>query len=55
MLRLVSAGLTYKEVGAVLALSEVTVRYHMGEIMRLLHLENRSQVIAYAVRQGLAK
>jgi DNA-binding CsgD family transcriptional regulator len=45
VLRLVSAGLTYKEVGAVLAPSEVTVRYHMGEIMRLLHLENRSQVI----------
>ncbi len=32
VLRLVSAGLTYKEVGAALALSEVTVRYHMGEM-----------------------
>ena len=53
VLRLVSAGLTYKEVGAELALSEVTVRYHMGEIMRLLHLENRSQVIAYAGEHGL--
>ena len=48
VLRLVAAGLTYKEVGAKLALSEHTVRYHMGEIMRLLHLGNRSQVIAYA-------
>jgi two-component system NarL family response regulator len=53
VLRLVSAGLTYKEVGAALALSEVTVRYHMGEIMHLLHLENRSQVIAYAGEHGL--
>lgn len=53
VLRLVSAGLTYKEVGAKLALSEVTVRYHMGEIMRLLHLANRSQVIAYAGKLGL--
>jgi DNA-binding NarL/FixJ family response regulator len=53
VLRLVSTGLTYKEVGAALALSEVTVRYHMGEIMRLLHLENRSQVIAYAGEHGL--
>jgi two-component system NarL family response regulator len=53
VLRLVSTGLTYKEVGAKLALSEVTVRYHMGEIMRLLHLENRSQVIAYAGEHGL--
>jgi len=53
VLRLVSAGLTYKEVGAALALSEFTVRYHMGEIMRLLHLENRSQVIGYAGEHGL--
>jgi two-component system NarL family response regulator len=53
VLHLVSAGLTYKEVGAALALSEVTVRYHMGEIMHLLHLENRSQVIAYAGEHGL--
>ena len=48
VLRLVAAGLTYKEVGTKLSLSEHTVRYHMSEIMHLLHLENRSQVIAYA-------
>jgi two-component system NarL family response regulator len=53
VLRLVAAGLTYKEIGAKLALSEVTVRYHMGEIMARLHLENRSQVIAYAGKLGL--
>ncbi len=53
VLRLVSSGMTYKEVGANLALSEVTIRYHMGEIIRLLHLENRSQVIAYAGKLGL--
>lgn len=53
VLRLVSAGLTYKEVGSKLYLSEVTVRYHMREIMHLLHLENRSQVIAYAAQHGL--
>jgi DNA-binding NarL/FixJ family response regulator len=53
VLRLVASGLTYKQVGARLALSEVTVRYHMGEIMKLLHLENRSQVIAYAGKLGL--
>jgi DNA-binding NarL/FixJ family response regulator len=53
VLRLVATGLTYKEVGAKLALSEVTIRYHMGEIMRLLHLEHRSQVIAFAGKLGL--
>ncbi len=53
VLRLVSSGLTYKEVGRMLALSEVTIRYHMGEIMHLLHLKNRSQVVAYAGKLGL--
>lgn len=53
VLKAVAAGLTYKEVGARLALSERTVRYHMGEIMDRLHLENRSQVIAYAGQIGL--
>ncbi|HSR32034.1 MAG TPA: response regulator transcription factor [Anaerolineae bacterium] len=53
VLRLVSMGLTYKEVGKELCLSEVTIRYHMSEIMHRLHLENRSQVIAYAGKLGL--
>ena len=53
VLRLVADGLTYKEVGLRLALSERTVRYHMAEIMARLHLEHRSQVIAYAGKLGL--
>jgi DNA-binding NarL/FixJ family response regulator len=53
VLRLVAGGLTYKEVGDRLALSERTVRYHMAEIMQALHLEHRSQVIAYAGQMGL--
>jgi len=48
VLRLVAAGLTYKQVGEKLCLSEATVRYHMIEVMHLLHLENRNQVIACA-------
>jgi DNA-binding NarL/FixJ family response regulator len=53
VLRLVASGLTYKEVGSQLALSERTVRYHMAEIMDRLHLEHRSQVIAYAGKLDL--
>ncbi len=53
VLRLVAAGRTYKEVGQQLALSERTVRYHMAEIMARLHLEHRSQVIAYAAKSGI--
>jgi DNA-binding NarL/FixJ family response regulator len=50
ILVLVSDGLTYKEVGATLNLSENTVKYHMGEVLQRLHLKNREQVVAYAQR-----
>ncbi len=48
VLTLVSQGLAYKEVGAKLFLSERTIKYHMGEIIEKLHLENRRQAIEYA-------
>jgi DNA-binding NarL/FixJ family response regulator len=55
VLTLVAHGLTYKEVGAKLCLSERTIKYHMGEIIARLHLENRAQVIEYARRAGLVR
>ena len=55
VLRLVAEGLSYKEVGAKLFLSERTIKYHMAEIMDRLHLENRAQVLAFAGRMGLTK
>jgi DNA-binding NarL/FixJ family response regulator len=50
VLKLVSDGLSYKEVGARLGLSPRTIKYHMAEIMDRLHLENRAQVMAYVAR-----
>jgi two-component system NarL family response regulator len=47
-LTLAAQGLTYKEVGAKLFLSEHTIKYHMGQIIERLHLENRRQVMDYA-------
>lgn len=55
ILEMVSKGITYKEVGDALGLTERTVKYHMGRIIELLHLENRAQVIAYAARIGLVE
>jgi two-component system NarL family response regulator len=55
VLTLVARGMTYKEVAATLCLSERTVKYHMGEILKKLHLENRTQVIAWATCTGLVK
>ena len=53
VLRLVAQGLTYREVGKQLSVSERTVRFHMTEIISRLHLQNRSQVLAYAGKLGL--
>ena len=50
VLLLVAEGLPYKEAGARLNLSPRTIKYHMAEIMALLHLEHRAQVLAYAAR-----
>ena len=53
VLRLVAQGMTYREVGERLSLSERTVRFHMTEIISRLHLQNRNQVLAYAGKLGL--
>lgn len=54
VLTLVAQGLSYKEVGARLGLSARTIKYHMAEVMQMLHLENRAQMLAYAGRMGLS-
>lgn len=54
ILTLVAQGMPYKEVAATVGLSERTVKYHMGEILHRLHLKNRAEVVAYAIRSGLA-
>jgi DNA-binding NarL/FixJ family response regulator len=55
ILEMVAGGKTYKEVGSALGITERTVKYHMGKILELLHLENRAQVIAYATRLGIGE
>jgi DNA-binding NarL/FixJ family response regulator len=55
ILGMIAGGMSYKEAGAVLNLSESTIKYHMGEILQHLHLKSRAQVMAYALRSGLAK
>lgn len=55
ILQLVALGLPYKEVASRLSLSERTIKYHMGEIGRLLHFRTREQVVAYALRAGLVR
>jgi two-component system NarL family response regulator len=50
ILRMVAHGHPYKQIAEHLNVSERTIKYHMGEIAGRLHVENRSQVLAYASR-----
>jgi len=54
VLRLVAQGATNKEIADSLFISENTVKTHLRNIMDKLHLANRSQAAAYAVKRGLA-
>jgi DNA-binding NarL/FixJ family response regulator len=53
VLRLLSSGATNRDIGATLFLSENTVSFHMKHILSKLHLKNRAQAAAYAVRSGI--
>jgi len=55
VLTLVARGLTYKEIGAKLSLTERTIKYHMGEILVRMHAENRAQVVEFARKEGWIK
>ncbi len=55
ILTLVANGQTYSQVADTLKISERTVKYHMAEILNCLHLQNRTQVIAYAARTGFTR
>lgn len=55
ILKMVSQGLIYKQIGRQLGLSEAAIKYHMSEITRRLQLKNRLQVVAYASKLGVGK
>ena len=54
VLRLVADGATNREIGSQLYISENTVSFHMKNILAKLHLKNRAQAAAFAIRAGLA-
>ncbi len=55
VLKLIAAGLPNKEIAEVLVLSEKTVKNHINNIFSKLHINDRSQAILYAIREGLVK
>lgn len=55
ILRLVSEGLSNKEIGRKLSITEGTVKNHVHNALEKLHMDNRIQAAAYVVRQGLGR
>ena len=53
VLRLIAKGLPNQHIAKDLAISERTVRTHVSNILRKLHLPNRTQAALYAVREGI--
>jgi DNA-binding NarL/FixJ family response regulator len=56
VLELLVEGVTSnRELAQRLFVSENTIKYHLRHILDKLHLQNRAQVIAYAVRHGMVE
>jgi DNA-binding NarL/FixJ family response regulator len=53
ILQEVAKGASNKEIAGALFISENTVKTHLRNILEKLHLANRSQAAAYAIRAGL--
>ncbi len=53
VLELISQGSTNKDIANALHISENTVKNHLKNILAKLHLQNRAQAVAFAVRAGI--
>lgn len=53
VLALVGQGKSNKEIAVALSITENTTKNHLKNILEKLHVENRVQAAAYAVREGL--
>lgn len=54
VLQRIVQGQTNQEIADDLFITERTVKYHISEILQKLHLRNRAQMVAYALRTGIA-
>jgi len=53
VLQLLTQGNTNKEIANALCVSENTVKNHLKNILAKLHLQNRVQAVAFALREGI--
>jgi DNA-binding NarL/FixJ family response regulator len=55
VLTMVGQGHSNKEIARQLCISEKTVKNHIANIFSKLHINDRTQAVLYAIRQGLVK
>ncbi|MBN1246658.1 MAG: response regulator transcription factor [Anaerolineae bacterium] len=55
VLKLVARGLSNEDIAKQLFVTERTARTHVSNILRKLHVANRTQAALYALREGLAR
>lgn len=55
VLRLIAAGKSNAEIAEALVIGESTVKTHIGNILKKLHLDDRTQAAVYAWREGIVR
>lgn len=55
VLRLIAAGKSNAEIAATLVIGESTVKTHIGNLLKKLHLDDRTQAAVYAWQQGIVR
>lgn len=55
VLRLVAAGRSNAEIAETLVIGESTVKTHIGNLLRKLHLEDRTQAAVFAWKEGIVQ
>jgi len=55
VLRLIAAGKSNAEIAKTLVIGESTVKTHIGNLLRKLHLDDRTQAAVYAWKEGVVR
>lgn len=55
VLRLIAAGESNAEIAGTLVIGESTVKTHIGNILKKLHLDDRTQAAVYAWQEGIVR
>ena len=55
ILELLGTGISNKDIAERLFISENTVKYHVRNVLQKLNVQNRTEAVAFALREGLIR